>query len=87
MDWGKIGEGESGEPVAAQPIARCRSFPGGGAEAGFFPGYDLGPSASSEFFSNPPKRMPMAGKDKGEGLSSEDFPFVAGLVLGFQFPQ
>lgn len=80
-------EGENGEAVAAQPLVRCGRCPGGGEEASSSPGYDLGTSASSGHPLQPPERIITARKERGEGPSSDDCPFVAGLVLGSHFPQ
>lgn len=80
-------EGQSGEAVTAQPLARHRRCPGGWDEARSSPGYDLGPSASLGGLLQFPKRMLTARKERGEGPSSDDFPFIADLVLGSHFPQ
>lgn len=71
---------EGGEALATQPSAGCRRLPGDGDEAGYFPGHGLGPSASSGYLLQSPKDA-SGRKGKREVSRSEDFPFLAGLVL------
>lgn len=85
VGWGRGWGGREQGGIAAQPVTRCRRFPGGGDEAGSFPGYDLGPSASPGYLLQSLGKD--EGKDRGEAPRSEHFPRVAGLVLGSHFPQ
>lgn len=71
--WGGRRELGRIEALAAQPSAGCRRFPGDGDEAGYFPGHDLGPSASSGYLLQSPKDA-NGRKGKREVFSSKRAP-------------